>query len=203
MAIKSYTPPMYSDLLAPLRDRSTPTEEFRKAADAIAKVLFDELKEELKVKNVKDIITVCILRSSLVFLPSILSSFPSSPVAVVGIKRDEKTAEPHCYYENIPPINANSVIIIPDPMLATGGTAVDMVSRLLKAGAKAQNIYFLSIIAAPEGITKLSKLIPKENITVAAVDEKLDTHKMIVPGLGDFGDRYFGYEPEVGSTIKE
>ena len=194
---------MYADLLAPLRDRKTPTAQFRKAADTIANVLFDELKKKMKDTEEKNIITVCILRSSLVFLPSILSSFPSSPIAVVGIKRDEETAEPHCYYENIPPISKDSVIIIPDPMLATGGTAVDLVTRLLKAGANPENIYFLSVIAAPEGIAKLSKLIPKENITVAAVDEKLDTHKMIVPGLGDFGDRYFGYEPEVGSTIKE
>ncbi|MBU2213651.1 uracil phosphoribosyltransferase [Patescibacteria group bacterium] len=194
---------MYADLLAPLRDRSTPTAEFRKAADAIAKVLFDELKEKLKDIDEKNIITVCILRSSLVFLPSILSSFLSSPIAVVGIKRDEETAEPHCYYENIPLITKDSVLIIPDPMLATGGTAVDMVSRLLGAGAKAEHIYFLSLIAAPEGLEKLAGLIPKENITVAAVDDGLDAKKFIVPGLGDFGDRYFGYEPEVGSTIKE
>jgi len=194
---------MYADLLAPLRDRSTPTAVFRKAADKIANVLFDDLKNKLKGVDEKDIITVCILRSAIVFLPAAFASFPSSPIAVVGIKRDEETAEPHCYYENIPPITKDSVFIIPDPMLATGGTAVDLIFRLLKAGATAPNIHFLSLIAAPEGIEKLAGLILKENITVAAVDDGLDARKFIVPGLGDFGDRYFGYGPEVGTQSKQ
>ena len=194
-----YTPLMYKDLLAPLRDRSTPTAQFRKAADKIANVLFDDLKNKLEGVDENNVITVCILRSAIVFLPAAFESFPSSPVAVVGIKRDEETAEPHSYYENIPPITSDSIIIIPDPMLATGGTATDIVSRLLKAGASASNIHFLSIISAPEGVEKLAELIPKENITVAAVDDGMDARKFIVPGLGDFRDRYFGFGPEVGT----
>jgi len=184
---------MKDQLLTTLRNRQTPTKPFREASQKLAKLLVDDVKE--KFEGDESIIMICILRSSLVFLPAMTEAFPNSPVAVVGIKRDEETALPHCYYENVPPITEDSTIIIPDPMLATGGTATDMVNRLLKKGANPKNIHFISLIAAPEGVAKLSELIPKENITVVAVDEGLDAKKFIVPGLGDFGDRYFGYAP--------
>lgn len=127
-------------------------------------------------------------------LNAAIHTFPSAPVAVAGLKRDEETAVAHWYYENFPPVTKRHTIVILDPMLATGGSAEEVVLNLQNRGADPNKIFFVGIIAAPEGVVRLSKHIPKQNILLAAVDAGLDAKKYIVPGLGDFGDRYFGYE---------
>lgn len=178
-----------------LRDRSTPTAEFRGAAHALAGIAMRELQKQLRASSIdaSSIVIVIILRSAMTMLDAALRAFPSAPIAVVGLKRDEKTAVARWYYENFPLITLSQTVVILDPMLATGGSAEEAVLRLKDRGADPRKIRFVGIIAAPEGIARLVKHIPEGNIIVAAVDEKLDAKKFIVPGLGDFGDRYFGY----------
>ncbi|HLD63836.1 MAG TPA: uracil phosphoribosyltransferase [Candidatus Peribacteraceae bacterium] len=180
--------------LQTLRDRSTGLAEFRVAAHALIPVLFRELQAALKQRSVAEetVVFAIVLRAALVFLPEAVRSFPSSPVAFAGLRRDEKTAIAHWYYENVPEITKKHTLVILDPMLATGGSAEESALNLLKRGADPQKIWFLGFLAAPEGINRLTKHIPSDQIIVAAVDEGLDDRKFIVPGLGDFGDRYFG-----------
>ena len=180
---------------AVLRDRTASTAEFRRAADAVCGHLMRAMKEDLTKKGIdeKDIVVVIILRAALAFLGTVTQVFPNAPVGVLGMKRDEQTLEPYWYYENLPPVSANNTIVIADPMLATGGSVEAAVERLKVRGANTNNIYFVGVIAAPEGVARLSTLIPKENMILGAIDDGLDEHGMIVPGLGDFGDRYFGH----------
>ena len=180
--------------LQTLRDRSTGLAEFRVAAHALIPVLFRELQAALKQRGVAEetVVFAIVLRAALVFLPEAVRSFPSSPVAFAGLRRDEKTAIAHWYYENVPEITKKHTLVILDPMLATGGSAEESALNLLKRGADPQKIWFLGFLAAPEGINRLTKHIPSDQIIVAAIDEGLDDRKFIVPGLGDFGDRYFG-----------
>lgn len=180
--------------LRTLHDRTTGLADFRAAAQALLPVLLRELQQTLKQRRLADesVIFVVVLRAALVFLPEVVRRFPSSPVACAGLRRDEKTAVAHWYYESVPKITAEHTLVILDPMLATGGSAAESALHLLKRGADPENIFFLGFLAAPEGIARLTKHIPQQNILVAAVDEGLDDRKFIVPGLGDFGDRYFG-----------
>src|SRR3972149_6729408 len=97
------------------------------------------------------------------------------------------------YYENIPKLNKNSLVIIPDPMLATGGSFEKAARILIKSNARPENIYFTGFVGARRGYELAAKIIPEKNITLLALDPKLDKKKFIVPGLGDFGDRYFGF----------
>ena len=183
---------MESKKLTLMRDRTKGTEEFRKASDIVTRELIDQIPEDLKAKN--DIVLAVILRSAIAFLPAALKTFPSAKISILGLKRDEKTAIAFWYYENIPPLSANTTVIILDPMLATGGSAVKAVEKLTEKGAEPTNIHFIGVIAAPEGLNALTAMIPKENVILGALDEKLDTAKFIVPGLGDYGNRYFGYK---------
>lgn len=178
-----------------LRNRTKGTAEFRRAADAVCADVTSTMKKELARRGVndKDVVLVVILRAAIAFLGAAVGAFPDAPVGVLGMKRDETTLEPYWYYENMPPISENNAIVILDPMLATGGSAAAAVERLKTRGADPSRIYFAGVIAAPEGIARLTALIPKENIVCAATDDGLDDHGMIVPGLGDFGDRYFGH----------
>lgn len=140
-----------------------------------------------------DVVIVIILRAGIAFLDAIADGFPNAPVGVLGLKRDEQKLEPHWYYENLPPISMEHAVVIVDPMLATGGSAEAAVERLQKRGADSKRIYFVGVVAAPEGLSRLAALIPRENIVLATVDDGLDEHGVIVPGVGDFGDRFFGY----------
>ncbi len=184
---------MKDELLEILRDREKGTAAFRKAADKLARVLAEEMENKLREDGVsaEEIMVVPVLRSGIVFLSPFEESFKGVPVGMIGIKRNKKTEEPKLYYKNfrkqIPP-----VAVIVDPMLATGGSASVVVDALLKDGVDATRIYFLGMVATKEGRDKLAELIPRENIILSAVDPELDTKKFIVPGLGDFGDRYFG-----------
>lgn len=178
-----------------LRDRSAKTAAFRDAAGKVCIQLMQEAKTHLQRSGVEpnDVIMVVILRAAIAFLDAAVHTFPDAPVGVLGMRRDEGTFAPHWYYENLPPLSKQSAIIVLDPMLATGGSAEAAALRLTERGAEARNIYFVGIIAAPEGVARLARLIPRENIMLAAIDAKLDASGMIVPGFGDFGDRYFGH----------
>ncbi len=179
-----------------LRDRKTDTAGFRAAARKICASLMETLSALLRKQgaDMKCTIFVVILRASIAFLDPAMRMFPHAAVGVVGLKRDEHTLVPRWYYENLPPLSKNSVVVVLDPMLATGGSAEAAVLRLIERGADRKRIYFAGIIAAPEGLSRLAQHIPQKNIVLAVVDEKLDANGMIVPGLGDFGDRYFGYK---------
>ncbi len=183
-----------SDPLTTLRDRNAPTPVFRVAARELSETLLKTLHELLARKGVKDasVSLVIILRSGIALLEPTLARFPEARVGVLGIKRDEETFIAHAYYENLPSFTKDDTVVILDPMLATGGTAEAAVGMLEEKGAAPENIYFFGVIAATEGRDRLARRIPEDHIVVAAVDRELDARKYIVPGLGDFGDRYFG-----------
>lgn len=184
------------DLPKAFRNRSASTPAFRRAVRAVAPALLCDLARLLKKRKVRadSLVFVVVLRAGVALLDAALEAFPSAPVAVVGLRRDEKTARARWYYENLPPLGKGSTLVILDPMLATGGTAAQVMERLVKRGANAERIYFVGVVAAPEGVKELARRIPEGNLVVRQVDQGLDARKYIVPGLGDFGDRYFGYE---------
>lgn len=183
--------------LAILRGRKTDTVAFRAAAEKLCALLMRKMKTLLRKHSIaeKDVTLVMVLRSGVALLPPALRAFPGARVGVLGLKRDERTFIARWYYENLPPLSPRSAVVILDPMLATGGTAEAAVARLVERGTAPERIYFVGVIAASEGFERLARLIPEKNIVLAAIDKKLDARKYIVPGLGDFGDRYFGYRP--------
>lgn len=197
---------MKDALLTILRDKNTETADFRKAADDLALILAGEAAEFLpkekftmqtplaktagyRIKN--KVVLVPILRAGLALLPAFLKTFSDAKVGFVGLKRDEKTFKSHLYYKNIPKISKNDIVVILDPMLATGGSLVEAIKILLSAGAKEEKIIYIGVVSAPEGIKNLKKNFPKIKTVIAARDQKLNKQKYILPGLGDFGDRYF------------
>lgn len=137
------------------------------------------------------IVLIVILRAGLALLPSFMQLFPSAPIGFLGIRRDEKTFLPHAYYENIPTPSGNDCVFLLDPMLATGGTAVYALNRLKEMNFEISRTHLVSILAAQSGIQAVKEAFSEINIYSVAVDEKLNSKKYIVPGLGDFGDRYF------------
>lgn len=198
---------MKNALLTTLRDRFTNLEQFRKAADQLAILVSAESGAFLdiqphsvetplgKAKGSRlehPPILVPILRAGLILLPSFLSLYARAPVGLIGIKRDEKTAEPQLYYSNIPGIEKESLIFLLDPMLATGQSAAKAVSVLKQKGADESKIVLFSILAAPEGLRFFNTHCPRVRSSIVQVDQSLTTDKWIYPGLGDFGDRYFG-----------
>lgn len=193
-------------LLSTLRDRNTATAEFRRASDLLAPLLCAKALDKLAdaptaietplgaapgLEMPRDILLVPVLRAGLALLPAFMRALPESPVAMLGVQRDEATAQPLEYYSKLPDRLPGRAIIL-DPMLATAGTACLAAGKLLDAGLRSQSIYYAGVIAAQEGLERLARLIPSDNITVVAVDPHLDRRKFIVPGLGDYGDRYFG-----------
>ena len=197
---------MIDALLSKLRDRNTGTAEFRAASDHLANLLAATTLGKISGGAVEvqtptgvaqgtampgQVLLVPIMRAALAILPAFCRLLPDSPVAMIGIERDEATAEPGVYYHKFPPRMPAQAVIL-DPMLATGGSATVAAQLLLDGGLPAGNIYYCGVIAAREGLDCLAGLIPAENITVAAVDPALNERKFIVPGLGDYGDRYYG-----------
>ena len=138
----------------------------------------------------KKLAIVPILRAGLGMTNGVLSLVPSAKVGHVGIYRDEETHEPHAYFCKLPEHISERIIVIVDPMLATGGSAITAVDFIKEKGGK--NIKFMAIIGAPEGIKKLSEAHPDIQIYVGHIDEKLNENAYICPGLGDAGDRIFG-----------
>ncbi len=172
-----------------LRNKKTKTGEFRKSAHEVARALAREVARHTTSKR---IVLVPILRAGLALLPAFLEKFPEASVGFIGLKRDEKTLKPKAYYQNIPKISKTYVVIVLDPMLATGGSAVAGIKTLVNAGAREENIIFVGVISSPEGIANVQDNFPPVRILCAEYDRKLDKKGYIVPGLGDFGDRYFG-----------
>lgn len=134
-----------------------------------------------------------VLRAGLGMLPGVLHQLPGASVSVLGMRRDEETLEPHAYYDNVAPRAGGSTVLLVDPMLATGGTAVAAVDFLKRA--QPASIRALFLIAAPEGVEALERAHPDCEVWVAALDERLDERGYILPGLGDAGDRLFGTKP--------
>lgn len=198
---------MRNTLITILRDKNTNSALFRKTAEKFTHLLAQEAAASIKVKKIQvqtpfvatagekfeqDVVLVPILRSGLGFLPVFMSYFENAKVGFIGLKRDEKTAIAYEYYRNLPTIKKNDLVVVLDPMLATGGSAVDALKILKKEGIKPKNILFVSLIAAPEGLNKVKKEFPDVKIIIGVVDKGLNKQKYILPGIGDFGDRYFG-----------
>ncbi len=193
--------------LTKLRNRNTNRCAFQKTADIISDLLAQQALSHLKTKEIHfqtpiaattgiersdEIVLIPILRSGITMLPSFLKYFPGAAIGVVGLQRNETTAQAEWYYHKLPPLNSSQQIIITDPMIATGGTAIETIKLLQKHGASEDKILFVSMVSAPEGIQAIESQFGKITIICAGNDKKLNDQKFIVPGLGDFGDRYFG-----------
>lgn len=200
---------MKQQLISVLRNKHTTMEQFREAAEQLATVLAAESAMFLPKKTVSietplakttcnvidgQVLLVSILRAGLTFLSPFLKFYPNALVGFIGARRNEQTAIPELYYKKFPPFTNDNPILLLDPMLATGGSSCLAIDLLIEAGAKESQITLVSAIAAPEGIQHLKQEHPGVHLIVAQVDQHLDDRKFIYPGLGDFGDRYFGTE---------
>lgn len=198
--------PLILHKLSLMRDRQTGVKEFREATREIAMLMCYEATRDLPVKEItietplahakarvitgKKIAFVPILRAGLGMVDGMLTLIPAAKVGHIGLYRNEETLEPVEYYCKLPKDIAERDVFVLDPMLATGGSAIDAIGQIKKRGAK--HIKFIGLIAAPEGLRALHEAHPDVDIYVAAQDEKLNENGYIVPGLGDAGDRIFG-----------
>lgn len=194
-------------LITILRDKATTQGEFRLATDRLAAILANEAGEVLQKKQVtcstpvgeatgynlkNSLILLPILRSGLALLPPFMFYFDQAKIGFLGMRRDETTAKPYQYYQQLPTIHEDDDVIILDPMIATGGTCAAAIEVLRRAGVRDEKILTVSIVASKEGREFVKGFAPKVRSIVAAVDPLLNKKKYIIPGLGDFGDRYFG-----------
>lgn len=194
-------------LISILRNKNTTVAEYRRASKKLSAILAGEVAGYLERKQIKletplmkttgvslknDVMLVPILRSGAVLLPTFLEFFESASVGFVGLRRNEKTAIAELYYHKLPSYCEKTEVLVLDPMIATGGSGAAAL-RILRddAGVKEEKIIFSAIIGAKEGINAIKKEFPKIRLLVVQVDPKLNTKKFILPGLGDFGDRYF------------
>ena len=193
------------DALATLRDASTPPETFRRMAIRISLLLAAEATRDVPSEPVSvrtplgpargrrvgaGVVVVPVLRAGLGMLDAVLELLPNARVGHIGLQRDEMTAVASQYYSKLPrDLNGTFVLMI-DPMLATGGSAVAALDLLKVAGAT--EIRMICIVAAPEGVALVEQHHPNVHIYTPVIDEGLNVHKFIVPGLGDFGDRLYG-----------
>lgn len=198
--------PLIQHKISRLRDKATGTNEFRQLVSEIAMLMgYDALRdlpmEEVKVETPietcmtpvisgRKMAIVPILRAGLGMVDGITALVPTAKVGHIGLYRDEVTHEPHEYYCKLPSPIEERVILVTDPMLATGGSAVDAITQIKSHGGK--KIKFLCIIAAPEGLKKLHESHPDVQIYVGHLDRELNENAYICPGLGDAGDRIFG-----------
>ena len=198
--------PLLHHKLAILRNKETGVKEFREAVGEIAALMCYEATRDLPTEEVvietpiapatcrvlagKKLAIVPILRAGLGLVDTIVDLIPSAKIGHIGLYRDPETHEPVKYYCKMPPDIAERRVFVVDPMLATGGSASDAITFLKEYGCK--NITLMNSLAAPEGVAKVQGDHPDVDIYVAALDEKLNEHAYIVPGLGDAGDRIFG-----------
>ncbi len=189
-----------------MRMKSTSNKEFRESVEEITMLMCYEALRDLPLEKIdietpigktsqnvikgKKLAVVPILRAGLGMVNGLLNLVPSAKVGHIGMYRDEETLQPHEYYCKLPPDIDDRLIVVVDPMLATGGSAIDAIAQIKSYGGK--NIKFLCLIAAPEGIEALTNAHPDVQIYCANVDECLNENGYIVPGLGDAGDRIFG-----------
>jgi len=189
-----------------MRDSTTGPKEFRELLRELTLLLAYEATANLKTNDVevetpigmtngkrindKDIVIVPILRAGLGMFDAVLTLLPNASVGYIGLYRDPETHKPVEYYAKMPELEDKELFLL-DPMLATGNSAAKSIDILLKNGTKAENIFFLSLLSAPEGIDELLKQYPGIRIYTAAIDERLNDKDYIVPGLGDAGDRLY------------
>jgi uracil phosphoribosyltransferase len=192
-------------LVSILRDRDTSHRVFRETLGDAAMILGYEAMRGLRTREVEvrtpletapgvrladEIVLVAILRAGLGMVDGLLRLVPDARVGHLGMYRDEEALRPVGYYENVPPGVEDAEVFVVDPMLATGGSAVQAVARLKRAGA--HRIRFVCLVAAPEGVRALREAHPEVPVTTATLDRELDANGYIRPGLGDAGDRIFG-----------
>ena len=188
-----------------LRDARTAPPAFRRAANRISVLLAAEALRDLPSSSatvttplgpaegrivVTDVVVVPVLRAGLGMLDAVLELLPTARVGHIGLQRDEATAIASRYYSKLPPDLTNSHVLMIDPMLATGGSAVAAIDLIKAAGATA--ISMICIVSAPDGVSLLERAHPDVAVYTPVVDKELNAHKFIVPGLGDFGDRLYG-----------
>jgi len=198
--------PLIQHKLTYIRDKNTGTKEFRELVDEIANLMAFEITRDLPLEEVevetpvhkakskvlagKKLGIIPILRAGLGMVDGVLNLIPAAKVGHIGLYRDPETLQPVEYYVKLPSDVEERDFIVVDPMLATGGSAVEAIHSLKKRGAK--NIKFMCLVAAPEGVEAVKEAHPDVDIYIAALDEGLNDHGYIVPGLGDAGDRLFG-----------
>jgi uracil phosphoribosyltransferase len=202
--LKVLNHPLGDHLVTHLRDKTTKPATFRTLAYHISLLLALEATRDLATQSVRvetplescqgrvlsaPLVVVPILRAGLGMLQPFTDLFPSVSIGYIGLERDHKTAIAHSYYCKLPPLSSESVIIV-DPMLATGGSAVKTITVLRENGAR--DIRFVCIVSAPEGVTAVEGIDPALPVFTAALDRELNERKYILPGLGDFGDRLYG-----------
>ena len=198
--------PLIQHKIGYIRRTDTGTKDFRETIAEIANLICYEATRDLKLKDVeietpickttvkelagKKLAVVPILRAGLGMVDGVLQLVPAAKVGHIGLYRDPETLEPVEYYCKLPADCAQREVFVVDPMLATGGSSVAAIKLLKDRGCK--NIHFMCIIAAPEGVERMKKEHPDVDIYIGSLDEQLNEHGYIVPGLGDAGDRIFG-----------
>jgi uracil phosphoribosyltransferase len=197
--------PLITHKLTQMRQVDTGTKDFRQNLDEIAGLMAYEITRDVPVKKIeimtpvapcvteemaKEIVLVPILRAGLGMVNGIRNLVPTAKVGHIGLYRDEETLEPHEYFAKFPSNLKDAVVMVLDPMLATGGSASAALDMLKKRGATA--IKLVCLVGAPEGVARIEEDHPDVDIYLAALDEKLNENGYIVPGLGDAGDRIFG-----------
>jgi len=204
--VRVFDHPLIQHKLTILRDRRTGHKEFRELVEEVAMLMAFEATSDLPIRTVevstplatargatiagREIAVVPILRAGLPMEAGILRLIPTARVGHVGIYRDPASLEPHTYYCKLPSDIAERLVLVVDPMLATGGSAVEAIGLLKARGARV--VRLMVLIAAPEGVRRVQEGHPDVDIYTAAVDERLDDHGYILPGLGDAGDRLYG-----------
>ena len=204
--VTTVTHPLVQHKLTLMRDKTTSTKSFRELLREIATLLCYEVTRDLSLAPIqietplmpmqaqvlsgKKLVFAPILRAGVGFLEGMLQLVPSARVAHIGLFRDPKTLAAVEYYFKAPHDIADRLCVVMDPMLATGNSATAAIERLKERGVR--DLRFVCLLAAPEGIAKLQAEHPDVPIWTAAVDERLDEHGYIMPGLGDAGDRMFG-----------
>ncbi|WP_414050611.1 uracil phosphoribosyltransferase [Macrococcus animalis] len=198
--------PLIQHKLSYIREEKTGTKEFRELVDEVGMLMAYEVTRDLELDDVtvktpvtemtakrlsgKKMAVVPILRAGLGMTDGVLKLIPAARVGHIGLYRDPETLQPVEYFAKLPQDIEERDFIVVDPMLATGGSAIEAINSLKKRGAT--KIRFMCLIAAPEGVKLLQDAHPDVDIYIAALDEKLNDHGYIVPGLGDAGDRLFG-----------
>jgi len=200
--------PAITMLLSVVRDRSTTQQAYVAYADRLMNILAEEGLARLATE--RQVVTPCgecpglappdtnnlclvdIIRSGGILLEAVRRLAPDSKIAKILIQRDEETAKPTLFYSKLPPGIDKLPVLLCDPMLGTGGSALTAIQVLKEAGVQEERILFLNVVSCPEGMRALAEKAPGVRILTTALDERLNERFFIVPGLGDFGDRYYG-----------
>ena len=205
MALRIVKHPLVDDVLARLRDKATPCDEFRALARRVSLLLAVEATRDLQTYETEvdtplerarvqrletRVVAVPVLRAGLGMLDAFLELVPGAEVGYFGLERNEETAVARRYYEKVPKNLATATVFLLDPMLATGGSAAMAIEGLRELGAR--QVRLLCVVAAPEGVAFLQEAHAEAEVYTAALDRGLNDRKYILPGLGDFGDRLFG-----------